>query len=369
MKQDAAVTHKQVNDVLVASIRFLGEYDQIPEYFETLYHGAKDEICGNGMVLHHLFNPSGGPGRDLEVCYPIGRPVIAEGIACRTLKGGHVLAAHHEGPISPRGHGGSITDAWHKLFDYVGKESVIVDAVPLREVFLKEGQELEPFTDPATVEVQLGYAFYRLEKLAGNLEQLAGKPVQTEVMAGSDGFQECSYHARATWFKGAMERLDDLVEDQDTRRDIMITAGDRFPRERIAMLRDLYQRTGDLDRLLRIMREDRSLGDRSWYENSSRQGNVIHVTKDPVLPDEYEQAKTKDEKRAAYCHCRVLKDAIQSGITMSSTYCYCGAGWYEQLWSGIMDEAVQLEVLESILQGDDCCTFAIHLPVSDPIPA
>jgi hypothetical protein len=109
------------------------------------------------------------------------------------------------------------------------------------------------------------------------------------------------------------------------------------------------------------MASDRTLGDRSWYETPTREGNVIYVTKDPVLPDEYARAATANEKRAAYCHCRLLAESIQAGLTMSATYCYCGAGWYQQLWAGIMGRPVRVELLKSILQGDDRCTFAIQL--------
>ena len=49
---------------------------------------------------------------------------------------------------------------------------------------------------------------------------------------------------------------------------------------------------------------------------------------------------------------------------MSRTYCYCGAGWYQQLWDGIMGQPVRVEVLKSILQVDDRCSFAIHLPLA-----
>jgi hypothetical protein len=361
MKTSGTIGNKQLDPMLIASVPLTGEHAQVSEHFESLHQQVGDLVCGKGMLLHHLFNPSGGPGNDVEVCYPISQPVTAEGISCRTLEGGSVLTAAYLGPIGARGQKGSITDAWRQIFDYVGQESVIVDAVPLREVFLESGQELQPDSPTTSIEIQLGYAFYRLERLVENLNRFAGEPVASQVMAGSETYHQLTYYERAIWFKGAMKRLDSLV-DERTRRNIMISAGDRFPRERIQMLRDVYQRTGDLDQLLEIMAADRSLGDRSWYERPSRQGNVIYVTKDPVLPDEHAQAKTKEGKRAAYCHCRFLQEAIQAGITMSRTYCYCGAGWYDQLWSGIVGQPVRLETVESVLQGDDRCTFAIHLP-------
>ena len=52
-------------------------------------------------------------------------------------------------------------------------------------------------------------------------------------------------------------------------------------------------------------------------------------------------------------------------MTLSDTHCFCGSGWYDQLWEGILGRPVDVEVLQSILKGDDCCTFAIHLPGND----
>jgi predicted hydrocarbon binding protein len=54
--------------------------------------------------------------------------------------------------------------------------------------------------------------------------------------------------------------------------------------------------------------------------------------------------------------------ARDAGVTLSDTHCFCGSGWYDQLWEGILGKPVEIEVLQSILKGDDCCTFAITLP-------
>jgi predicted hydrocarbon binding protein len=45
------------------------------------------------------------------------------------------------------------------------------------------------------------------------------------------------------------------------------------------------------------------------------------------------------------------------------TYCYCGAGYYQAIWQEILQRPVEVEVRQSVLQGDDVCTIAIHLPV------
>jgi hypothetical protein len=161
-----------------------------------------------------------------------------------------------------------------------------------------------------------------------------------------------------------MERLDAALDDEGARRAIMKDCADRFPPHRIQALRTEYQRSGELDDLLQIMRADRTLGDQSWYEQPVRRGKVVLVTKDPVHPQAYAQATDTLEKRASYCHCSLMTELIRSGQTVSGTYCHCGAGWYHQLWEGILGQPVKIDVVESVLQGDDRCTFAIHLPGS-----
>ena len=357
MTEHNLVTVKYVGDMLIASIRFRGEYDEAPQRFEQLYEQVKSYVTGKGILLHHFFDQSVEPGQDLEVCFPVSQPVETGEVKSRVLEGGQMLCAVHAGPPGKRGEPGSISDAWAKIWSYLRQHSVIADSVPRREIYLEDGM----------TEVQLAYKFYRMEQLAQNLDRFAGESVRREVMDGSDRFPACSAFERATWFKGAIERLDSLVSDEDTRRDIMITVGDQFPQARITMMRDIYQQTSDLDALLEIMRADRTLGDRSWYEAPIREGNIIYVTKDPVLPEEYQQATTENEKRAAYCHCRLLAEAIRCGMTISGTYCYCGAGWYKQLWEGILGQPVRVDVLKSVLQGDDRCSFAIHLPLEEQI--
>jgi predicted hydrocarbon binding protein len=47
---------------------------------------------------------------------------------------------------------------------------------------------------------------------------------------------------------------------------------------------------------------------------------------------------------------------------MSITFCFCGAGWFRQQWEGAIGKPVRIEVVKSVLKGDDVCQFAIHLP-------
>ena len=69
-----------------------------------------------------------------------------------------------------------------------------------------------------------------------------------------------------------------------------------------------------------------------------------------------------EKKRQVYCHCPRVRDALKTGVTISPAYCYCGAGFYKGIWEEILQAPVEVEVLKSVLKGDQVCTIAIHLP-------
>jgi hypothetical protein len=66
-------------------------------------------------------------------------------------------------------------------------------------------------------------------------------------------------------------------------------------------------------------------------------------------------------KRTAYCFCPIVRTNLDRGMPL--TFCYCGSGWYRQQWEFATGKPVRsIQIVRSILQGDDVCQFAIHLP-------
>jgi predicted hydrocarbon binding protein len=47
---------------------------------------------------------------------------------------------------------------------------------------------------------------------------------------------------------------------------------------------------------------------------------------------------------------------------MSPTFCYCSSGWERRQWEGAIGRPVRVDVVKTLLRGDDHCQFAIHLP-------
>jgi len=203
-----------------------------------------------------------------------------------------------------------------------------------------------------------------LKKLRINLDKHTDEEIKKKVMEGSEEIDlKVRGEKKTRWVKGAIDKLDKLVEEE-TRKEILLGCCDVFPKTRIKPMREKYLETGNIDAVLELMHKDSSWGGLSYYEYPYRKNNTIYVTKNPYNQKKYEETEDKDEKKYYYCHCGLVKTALKNKeIKISPTFCYCGAGWYKTLWEGILEKPVKIEVLQSVIQGDDCCEFAIHLPL------
>jgi hypothetical protein len=94
-----------------------------------------------------------------------------------------------------------------------------------------------------------------------------------------------------------------------------------------------------------------------------RAGSILYVTKIPYMAKQYLAESDPDKKRYYYCHCPWARESLRKGETpVSSKFCQCSAGFHKKPWEVIFGRPLEADVLESVLQGDMRCRFAIHLP-------
>lgn len=220
-----------------------------------------------------------------------------------------------------------------------------------------------------------------LFKLSSCLEQVSGEQIADQVMAGSEKLTMDSSRADViAWSCQAMDRLDSLV-DGEARREIMTGCACQVPKSDLKKARQAWEATGDLDLvhgmlqarfksfLVNVLQLDEALIQeivaRGWGLAGVRQGATIIATKIPKSGYlvEYMRETDPEVKRRFYCHCPRIRDVLDSGETLSATYCYCGAGYYKGIWEEILQQPVEVELLESVLQGDEVCRVAVHLPL------
>lgn len=219
-----------------------------------------------------------------------------------------------------------------------------------------------------------------LKKLSAGLEQVAGAEVRNAVMAGSEALSsQATSDEVIAWTQGAMERLDALVEEAD-RRTILTGCACQYPSSALVDPRKKYEESHDVDLVHRalqqqfesLLRDTLQLEEdlvedvvrRGWGSAGVNAGNTVTATKIPTSGHLAEYLREDDpaRRRQLYCHCPRVREALKSSASISPTYCYCGAGFYKGIWEEILQEPVEVELLKSVLQGDEVCRFAVHLP-------
>jgi hypothetical protein len=92
-----------------------------------------------------------------------------------------------------------------------------------------------------------------------------------------------------------------------------------------------------------------------------RDGDIVYETKIPYLTKEFLNETDPAMKRYYCCHCPWAREAIKSGGKLTPIFCNCSAGFHKKPWEAVLGRPVKAEVLESVLNGDIRCRFAIHI--------
>ncbi len=220
-----------------------------------------------------------------------------------------------------------------------------------------------------------------LHKLSTGLKQIAGEDIEKEVMQGAEALSSSSpREVVITWTREAMGRLGSLVEESD-RRAILTGCACQYPKAALRGLRKTYEETEDIAVVHRMLQQQfesllrdalqleedivQDVVGRGWGSAGVLEGNRVVATKIPKSGHllDYLREKDRAKRRQLYCHCPRVKENLKSSVTISPIYCYCGAGFYKGIWEETLQEPVEVELLETVLQGDEVCRFAVHLPV------
>jgi len=90
---------------------------------------------------------------------------------------------------------------------------------------------------------------------------------------------------------------------------------------------------------------------------------IIYWTKIPFKPAAWLSEKDPQKKRYLACHCPMAREVLASPDgRFPRVWCNCTAGYIKQRFNAIFDSETKVELLESVLSGDDRCRFAIHVP-------
>ena len=345
--KELGIVHKQIEPILVVYTNFRGEIKDIPSRIE-IFREKFTFFPPRPIIAVIDYGVYSEGGSDIDICIPIDKNFNKEGFKVKTLEDVEVLSIVHNGFYN------KLSETSQKLFNYFSEHAVL-GTTKIRLV-IQEFDRRE--SDKNQIEIQ-GILHQWDNRLQKNLERvLKDKEKSKNIMKHKELFNiETSQDEKAQWIKCVLKELDKVANNYQ-KFDILSSCAHEFSQKRIDKLRDIYLESGDIDAVLEEMHNDFL-----WYENPTRRGRVIYTTKIPYNLEGYKNAKTQEDKKLNYCHCSLIRDYWNEGI--SPTFCNCSAGWYRQIWEGIIKKPVRIEILKSLLKGDEICEFAIHLPLDD----
>ncbi|MEW5720707.1 MAG: hypothetical protein AB1817_18930 [Chloroflexota bacterium] len=231
-----------------------------------------------------------------------------------------------------------------------------------------------------------------MDNLHARLAQVVGAEKRDAVFAGLTlpvlGMPNTT---RPAFTQAVMARLVNLVAPEVYRpllANCLRTLGERDATEREKFLAcknldEFLQKKGDefIASLEQLQREDRLYftqeitDDVIAYVESHpeirqgvRVGNVIYEAKIPYNTVAYLAATDARTKRYHYCHCPWVKESLRGdNVRVSPTFCLCSAGFHKKYWESVFGQPLKADVVETVLDGDPWCKFAIHLPENSEI--
>lgn len=218
-------------------------------------------------------------------------------------------------------------------------------------------------------------------RLLRSITHHADAEIREEILEGNEQLSDESHRVDViNWTDCALNKLEGLLPLQ-TAQDVLTDCACLYPHDALQPMRDAYVQGCDIHRIHAMLLESfraflggtldlevdeiETILERGWGLAGLLEGSTILATKIPKSSNLREYLNENNPRicRELYCHCPRVRDAVRLGKLLSDTYCYCGAGFYKDIWETILGETVRVEVRSSVLQGDDVCTIAIHLPV------
>lgn len=120
---------KEIPDILIASIRFIGQYQEVSTIYAKLFKNYGRYCSGVPFSLYYDKDYKEDDA-DIEACVPVRTSIEIDGIKCRELKGGKAVTVIHKGSYETLG------QSYQEIFDHINENKRQIQ-LPHREVYIK----------------------------------------------------------------------------------------------------------------------------------------------------------------------------------------------------------------------------------------
>ncbi len=128
IKQDTTIKIIDIPDLLVATIRFQGKYEEVGKAFGKLFKNCGRAYAGSNFSLY--YQAEFQEIADIEAGISLKKEIKKEGIACKVLPGGKALSTIHQGPYT------TVGESYKRILDFKNQNN-LKTMLPTRELYLK----------------------------------------------------------------------------------------------------------------------------------------------------------------------------------------------------------------------------------------
>ncbi|MBN2154851.1 MAG: GyrI-like domain-containing protein [Candidatus Lokiarchaeota archaeon] len=309
----------------------------------------KDYVRGSPFCIFY-FVTNIGDGFDVEIGIPIMEQFPSEFVKFRILPKLETFSIRHKGNLE------SIGQTYETVFTYAYQFGFPSQEFS-REIYLDIEEEEK-------VEIEVQFIIHSWNSLLANhMVRVLGEKMQGKIMRGYQRFEiETPLQEKFEWLVRMLEKLEE-VTNESQRFEILSGCAHFFPKELITEFKTVFDNARNsstnlidaVDKTLEYMKINPGGG-----SVPIRKGTRLYTTKNPRDPKAFQDAKTRIERMKAYCYCPIIRNNLDQKIP--PFFCNCGAGWPKQIWEGIFDHPLRIEVIKSLTKGDDECEFCIYLP-------
>jgi len=178
------------------------------------------------------------------------------------------------------------------------------------------------------------------------------------------------------WSQLLMEFLANHLNDNEI-KEVMCSCACLSPKDNLKQIQEEYSKCKDIARVHAMLQQQfetfikqyknldeeqmNFLRNNGWGMAGKLENNVVYATKIPKDFHNYFATDDTSKKSYYYCHCPRIRELLLDDKSIDTNYCYCGAGYYKDIWEYILQKEVEVKIIKSIMKGDDVCQIAIYL--------
>ncbi|MBN2554477.1 MAG: hypothetical protein JXA97_00940 [Anaerolineales bacterium] len=339
----------EISSVVRDRTTFAGLRSPIKERAELLPRMKEmRKACGDaiaGPLTHIFYYDTPVDGFDSEIGFPVSHPVNTDCVRTHELRRLHFFSAMHHGPAE------MLAETARRLYKYMRTVGLSPE-LELVEIYHRFDPEHE---EENLIEVRAAHLAWP-EVFREQLGRVLGDQLAEEIWAGGEKLTpHTPVDARAAWVGSALERLKTHTNDAQ-QFDILSRVALIRPAEDRQSFLKIYQEKG-LGAVLEAQSERLSGGPTGApVDPWTFQDGVLHLNKVPYNRKAYDEAGNQLERRRAFCHCVLIREADNPQV--DPIFCYRAAGWSRQFYEPLLGKAIKsCSLTHSILKGDPYCAW------------